>query len=121
MTIGLVGRKVGMTRIFTDDGVTLPVTVLDVSAPVAMVGATLAAPSLYGEVQVDVPAGTQPGEVIVVRGEGMPRLRRSGRPLLCPFHSKSLASLRQVHQSSGCTPTSSERSSKRMASVPTPC
>src|SRR5687767_15992330 len=31
MTIGLVGRKVGMTRIFTDDGVSLPVTVLDVS------------------------------------------------------------------------------------------
>jgi len=31
MTIGLLGRKVGMTRIFTDDGDTLPVTVLDVS------------------------------------------------------------------------------------------
>lgn len=31
MTIGLVGRKVGMTRIFTDDGDTQPVTVLDVS------------------------------------------------------------------------------------------
>ena len=31
MTIGLVGRKVGMTRIFTDDGNTQPVTVLDVS------------------------------------------------------------------------------------------
>jgi large subunit ribosomal protein L3 len=31
MTLGLVGRKVGMTRIFTDDGSTLPVTVLDVS------------------------------------------------------------------------------------------
>ncbi len=31
MTIGLVGRKVGMTRIFTDDGATQPVTVLDVS------------------------------------------------------------------------------------------
>jgi large subunit ribosomal protein L3 len=31
MTIGLVGRKVGMTRVFTDDGVTQPVTVLDVS------------------------------------------------------------------------------------------
>jgi len=26
-----VGRKVGMTRIFTDDGVSVPVTVLDVS------------------------------------------------------------------------------------------
>ena len=31
MTIGLVSRKVGMTRIFTGDGETLPVTVLDVS------------------------------------------------------------------------------------------
>ncbi|MBK8065476.1 MAG: 50S ribosomal protein L3 [Betaproteobacteria bacterium] len=31
MTIGLVGRKVGMTRIFTDEGDSLPVTVLDVS------------------------------------------------------------------------------------------
>ena len=31
MTLGLVGRKVGMTRIFTDDGATIPVTVLDVS------------------------------------------------------------------------------------------
>ncbi len=31
MTLGLVGRKVGMTRIFADDGSTLPVTVLDVS------------------------------------------------------------------------------------------
>jgi large subunit ribosomal protein L3 len=31
MTIGLVGRKIGMTRIFTDEGDALPVTVLDVS------------------------------------------------------------------------------------------
>ncbi len=31
MSLGLVGRKVGMTRIFTDDGSTVPVTVLDVS------------------------------------------------------------------------------------------
>jgi large subunit ribosomal protein L3 len=30
-TIGLVGRKIGMTRIFTDDGVAVPVTVLDVA------------------------------------------------------------------------------------------
>ena len=29
--LGLVGRKIGMTRIFTDDGVSVPVTVLDVS------------------------------------------------------------------------------------------
>jgi large subunit ribosomal protein L3 len=31
MTLGLVARKVGMTRVFTDDGATIPVTVLDVS------------------------------------------------------------------------------------------
>ena len=31
MSIGLVGRKIGMTRVFTDDGSAVPVTVLDVS------------------------------------------------------------------------------------------
>jgi large subunit ribosomal protein L3 len=31
MSLGLVGRKVGMTRLFTDDGDSVPVTVLDVS------------------------------------------------------------------------------------------
>jgi len=30
MTIGLVGRKSGMTRIFTEDGVSIPVTVIEV-------------------------------------------------------------------------------------------
>lgn len=30
MTIGLVGRKSGMTRIFTDDGVSIPVSVVEV-------------------------------------------------------------------------------------------
>jgi large subunit ribosomal protein L3 len=29
MTIGIVGRKVGMTRVFTDDGASLPVTVIE--------------------------------------------------------------------------------------------
>ena len=30
MTIGVVGRKVGMTRVFKDDGTSLPVTVIEV-------------------------------------------------------------------------------------------
>jgi len=30
MSLGLVGRKIGMTRIFADDGTAVPVTVLDV-------------------------------------------------------------------------------------------
>ena len=32
MTIGLVGRKLGMTRVFTEDGVSIPVTVIEVEA-----------------------------------------------------------------------------------------
>jgi large subunit ribosomal protein L3 len=31
MSLGLVGRKVGMTRVFADDGSAIPVTVLDVA------------------------------------------------------------------------------------------
>ena len=31
MSLGLVGRKVGMTRVFAEDGATIPVTVLDMS------------------------------------------------------------------------------------------
>ena len=31
MSLGLIGRKIGMTRIFTENGDSLPVTVIDVS------------------------------------------------------------------------------------------
>src|SRR3982751_2999506 len=31
MSLGLVGRKIGMTRIFSEDGKAVPVTVLDVA------------------------------------------------------------------------------------------
>jgi large subunit ribosomal protein L3 len=30
MTVGIVGRKSGMTRVFTEDGVSVPVTVVEV-------------------------------------------------------------------------------------------
>jgi molecular chaperone DnaJ len=80
---GPAGDLYVLVRVATDerflrDGDDL-ITVLDVAAPVASLGATLHAPSLGGEVELELPAGTQPGEVFVVRGEGMPRLRRPGR------------------------------------------
>jgi molecular chaperone DnaJ len=54
------------------------ITALDVPAPMAALGATLEVPTLEGSTSVELSAGTQPGEVLTVRGEGMPRLR-SGR------------------------------------------
>ncbi len=63
---------------FVRDGDDL-VTVLDVSAPLAALGTTEAIETLDGPVDVEVPAGTQPGTVIPVRGAGMPTLRRHGK------------------------------------------
>jgi molecular chaperone DnaJ len=63
---------------FVRDGDDL-VTALDVPAPQAALGAMLAVAGLDGELELEIAAGTQPGEVLTVHGEGMPKLRRSGR------------------------------------------
>ncbi len=55
------------------------VTALDVSAPLAAVGATLDVPTLDGTASLRVAPGTQPGEVLTVRGQGMPSLRGGRR------------------------------------------
>src|SRR4051794_37181897 len=66
---------------FVRDGDDL-VTVLDVPAPVAALGARLEAPTLDGPVEVELGPGTQPGEIKTIRGKGMPALRsgRAGNP-----------------------------------------
>jgi molecular chaperone DnaJ len=51
-------------------------TVVDVPAPLAALGTTVQVPSLDGEIAVEVPAGTQPGEVITLRSRGLPPLQR---------------------------------------------
>lgn len=70
--------RVGEDERFVRDGDDL-VTALDVPAPLAALGATLQAPSLDGPADVEVPAGTQPGEVLTLRGRGMPSLRGGRR------------------------------------------
>jgi molecular chaperone DnaJ len=60
---------------FLRDGEDL-ITVVDVSAPQAALGGTIEVPTLDGPAPVDVPAGTQPGEQILMRGRGMPPLGR---------------------------------------------
>jgi molecular chaperone DnaJ len=55
------------------------ITPIDVAAPFAALGTVVTVPTLDGEEEVDIPAGTQPGAVITLRGRGMPSIRR-GRP-----------------------------------------
>lgn len=45
----------------------------------ATLGAKITIPTLDGEETLNIPAGTQPGKVIRMRGKGVPRLRRNGR------------------------------------------
>lgn len=64
---------------FVRDGNDL-VTVADVSAPLAALGTKIEVPTLDGPVDLQIPPGTQPHEVLKVRGAGLPTLRgRSGR------------------------------------------
>jgi len=60
---------------FLRDGEDL-VTVIDVPAPLAALGTTVQVPTFDGEVPLEIPAGTQPGETIVMRGRGLPPLSR---------------------------------------------
>ena len=45
----------------------------------AALGTTLKVPTLDGEADVEVPAGTQTGDVIRLRGDGIPHLGRENR------------------------------------------
>jgi molecular chaperone DnaJ len=51
------------------------VTVVDVAAPLAALGTKVDVPTLDGTTELDVPAGIQPNETLVLRGRGMPALR----------------------------------------------
>ena len=59
---------------FVRDGDDL-VTAVDVSAPLAALGTVVEVPTVDGEIELEIPAGTQPHETLIVRGAGMPALR----------------------------------------------
>jgi len=52
---------------------------VDLTMTQAALGARVAVPTLDGETELDFAAGTQPGEVVVLRGRGMPVLQGFGR------------------------------------------
>jgi molecular chaperone DnaJ len=52
---------------------------LRVSVADAVLGRRLKVDGILGEVKVEIPAGTQPGDAVRIGGEGMPRLNKRGR------------------------------------------
>jgi molecular chaperone DnaJ len=64
---------------FRRDGTDL-LSVVSIPATEAMLGTSLAVPTLDGEREIEIPAGAQPGHEEVLRGLGLPRLggRRRG-------------------------------------------
>jgi len=52
---------------------------LPVSFTTAALGGTIDVPTLTGGEQIKIPAGTQPGKVLKMRGKGIPHLHRNGR------------------------------------------
>ena len=55
-------------------------TAVELTMTQAALGASLSVPGPDGEIEVDIPAGTQPGDIQILRGQGMPSLqgRRRG-------------------------------------------
>ena len=64
--------------VFEVDGVDLH-TEVTVDAFTAMLGGVVKVPTLEGAVRLRIPAGTQPGQVIRVRGQGLPLRPKSVR------------------------------------------
>jgi len=52
---------------------------VDLTFTEAALGATFQVPTLDGEEDLELPPGTQPGEIVVLRGRGMPVLQGHGR------------------------------------------
>jgi molecular chaperone DnaJ len=63
---------------FVRDGEQL-MTVVDVAAPLAALGTTVQVPTIDGIHELEIPAGTQPNETLMIRGQGIPPLRGRGR------------------------------------------
>ena len=54
-------------------------TVAEVPATRAMLGGAVTVPTLDGDREVEIPAGSQPGDHVTLRGLGLPSLRRNRR------------------------------------------
>lgn len=65
-------------EVFARDGVNIHYT-QPISVFQATLGATINVPTLDGDAPLEIPAGTQPEEVFILKGKGVPQLRGSRR------------------------------------------
>jgi molecular chaperone DnaJ len=70
--------RVKPDRRFLRDGLDI-VTTVAVPVTDAMVGTTVTVPTVEGDHELQLPAGTQPGQEIRLNGRGFPAINRRGR------------------------------------------
>lgn len=70
--------RVQKSNEFTRDGFSL-LKDIPVSFTQAALGAKILVKTLDGDIELKIPAGTQPGTVFKVKGKGVPHLQKSGR------------------------------------------
>ena len=70
--------RVNAHEVFRRDGdeihLTLPISVFQ-----ATLGATLKVPTVHGDSDLEIPAGTQPGQTFTIKDQGVPHLRSNQR------------------------------------------
>ena len=70
--------RVRPDKFFRREGIDVHVEI-PITIPQAALGATISIPSLTGEVELQVPAGTQPDMQLLMRGKGVKNVNRAGR------------------------------------------
>lgn len=94
------------------------------SVPTAALGGTVEIPSLQGPVKITIPAGTQPGKVLRLRGKGLPQIDGYGRQIAQgdllvnigvyipeKLNKEEKAWFEKFQESPNASPTSSEKKS----------
>ncbi len=73
----LVNIRVQSHKLFVRDGYDLKLD-MTISYPLAALGGEVTVPTMEGDMTYQIPAGTQPNDVIRIAGKGFPKLRGSG-------------------------------------------
>eukprot|EP01134_Creolimax_fragrantissima_P001026 CFRG1026T1 len=74
----LLHIRVGKSRVFQRDGADV-LSKVAIDMVKAALGGTVRTPTLTGDIELSIPAGTQPGDKLRLRGRGIPKLHRSSK------------------------------------------